>query len=73
LDSSGPHHIPHEGKHNDCTVFLTGIGGELQSLIYGYFGGGIFGKDLPRIGLCQSEAPEGAQKTATETTSRKAN
>ena len=47
----GPHLVPNEGKSNDCTVFLTGVGGELQALIYGFYGAQINDTSvLPRIG-----------------------
>lgn len=47
----GPHLVPNEGKSNDCTVFLTGVGGELQALIYGFYGAQVNDSSvLPRIG-----------------------
>ncbi len=47
----GPHFIPYECRDNDNSVMLTGIGGELQALIYGLHGAEIDDTAaVPRIG-----------------------
>ena len=38
LFSRGKHHIPFECIGNSGSIMLTGIGGELQALLFGYFG-----------------------------------
>lgn len=46
----GSHFIPFECRDNDKSIMLTGIGGELQALIYGYYGADLNSFDkLPRI------------------------
>lgn len=54
----GPHWIPaeqstdeSEGREVNKTIMLTGIGGELQALIFGYYGADLDRlNDIPRIG-----------------------
>lgn len=36
--SRGKHHIPFECVDNNNSVMLTGIGGELQAILFGYYG-----------------------------------
>jgi len=47
----GPHCIPYETPSNANSIMLTGIGGLLQALIYGWYGADLGQlEDLPRIG-----------------------
>ncbi|WP_179215642.1 glycoside hydrolase family 65 protein [Paenibacillus sp. MY03] len=47
----GPHFIPFEGRTNNVAYLLTGIGGLLQALLYGYYGNSAkHAKDFPTIG-----------------------
>jgi trehalose/maltose hydrolase-like predicted phosphorylase len=49
--SRSAYHIPYECTCNDNNIMLTGIGGELQALIYGYYGCTLADTDaIPRIG-----------------------
>jgi trehalose/maltose hydrolase-like predicted phosphorylase len=48
--SKGTHFIPFECRDNDNSVMLTGIGGELQALIYGYYGADLNNTgNIPRM------------------------
>ena len=51
----GAYCIPYECVHNNNSIMLTGIGGLLQSLIFGYCGYQLGGRDtFKRVGNCQS-------------------
>jgi trehalose/maltose hydrolase-like predicted phosphorylase len=46
----GKHYIPFECRDNDNSVMLTGIGGELQALIFGYYGADLKNtENIPRM------------------------
>ena len=48
--SRGKHYIPFECRDNDNSIMLTGIAGELQALIYGYYEADLNSFDkIPRI------------------------
>lgn len=47
----GPHRIPYETPSNANSIMLTGIGGLLQALIFGWYGADLDNLDaVPRIG-----------------------
>ena len=53
LFTRGKHYIPFECKDadNDNSIMMTGIGGELQALIFGYYGASLDDTStIPRIG-----------------------
>lgn len=53
----GPHYLLYECRDNDNSVMLTAIGGELQALIYGYYGASIEdSSQVPRIGEAWGDA-----------------
>jgi protein-glucosylgalactosylhydroxylysine glucosidase len=46
----GKHYIPFECRDNDNSIMLTGIGGELQALIFGYYEADLNNFDkIPRL------------------------
>lgn len=46
----GKHYIPFECRDNDNSIMLTGIGGELQALIFGYYGADLKNTNsIPRM------------------------
>ncbi|WP_193438396.1 hypothetical protein [Clostridium thermosuccinogenes] len=53
----GKHYMPFECRDNDNSIMLTGIGGEIQALIFGYYEADLNNLgNIPRIAQYMDES-----------------